>query len=527
MLKLFCNRFKNKKIKSGIILFFSLIFGLNSSFIFANNVQISNVSLTEKNTLEQWANIRFDLIGENFWRNTDGAQNWCALWVFVKYRVNGGNWQHATLSSNSLDFVMPVGVAVDASLDGKGIFLYSDTEDIGNFDYNITDLNLRWNYGTDGVADDASNIDIRVLGIEMVYIPQASFYVGSGGGETNAFYSYPNTNTPYQINSENAIAVAPVNGNLYYSNSNITSGDHLGPIPADYPKGYNSFYLMRYEISQEQYVDFLNMLTREQQNARTYSNVAGTSVANTYVMSNSASIQNRNGIRCNASGHGTTNPITFYCDLNGNSTRNENDDGQNIACNYLSWHDGLAYLDWTGLRPMTELEFEKACRGILFPVSNEFAWGSIDITAVGLMILNSGQPNEVADNSGNGLCNFNNNIVGPLRCGYAGTNLTTNRLQAGASFYGIMELSGNLYENCISVGSPEGRNFTGIHGNGNITTAGFVDVSSWPNRRGRCLSGGGYTSSQDVLRVSNRTYRVYAYDDRLDNAGWRGARTPQ
>ena len=30
---------------------------------------------------------------------------------------------------------------------------------------------------------------------------------------------------------------------------------------------------------------------------------------------------------------------------------------------HISWSDMSAYLDWSGLRPMTELEYEKACRG--------------------------------------------------------------------------------------------------------------------------------------------------------------------
>ena len=31
--------------------------------------------------------------------------------------------------------------------------------------------------------------------------------------------------------------------------------------------------------------------------------------------------------------------------------------------NWISWDDGLAFADWAGLRPMTELEFTKAARG--------------------------------------------------------------------------------------------------------------------------------------------------------------------
>lgn len=34
-----------------------------------------------------------------------------------------------------------------------------------------------------------------------------------------------------------------------------------------------------------------------------------------------------------------------------------------------------AYLNWSGLRPMTELEYEKSCRGERAAFANEMAWG--------------------------------------------------------------------------------------------------------------------------------------------------------
>jgi len=41
-------------------------------------------------------------------------------------------------------------------------------------------------------------------------------------------------------------------------------------------------------------------------------------------------------------------------------------------CNWINWSDGLAYAVWAGLRPMTELEFAKVCRGPLHPVPDEW-----------------------------------------------------------------------------------------------------------------------------------------------------------
>ena len=42
----------------------------------------------------------------------------------------------------------------------------------------------------------------------------------------------------------------------------------------------------------------------------------------------------------------------------------------------MNWQDLTSYLDWSGLRPMTEFEYEKACRGTLNPVAYEYPWGN-------------------------------------------------------------------------------------------------------------------------------------------------------
>jgi hypothetical protein len=50
---------------------------------------------------------------------------------------------------------------------------------------------------------------------------------------------------------------------------------------------------------------------------------------------------------------------------------NEADDGEWIACNLILHGRMLPLsLDWSGLRPMTEMEFEKSCRGPVFPGSS-------------------------------------------------------------------------------------------------------------------------------------------------------------
>ncbi len=222
-------------------------------------------------------------------------------------------------------------------------------------------MNVRWNYGENGLTGFDS-LMVAVSAIEMVYIPEASFYLGSGGREFNSFtqgaWSVGNT-IPYRVLSESEIEVANEAGKLWITNS--TSNFR---IPSLFPKGYNAIYCMKYEISQEQYVDFLNSLTYSQQFNRTHSNP--NSVIGTGALS--PTLLNRSGIVIKNSGVISGKPAVYGLDYNRNGVYNEPDDGGSIACNFLSWMDVAAYLDWCGLRPMTELEFEKIARGPLTPV---------------------------------------------------------------------------------------------------------------------------------------------------------------
>jgi formylglycine-generating enzyme required for sulfatase activity len=352
-----------------------------------------------------------------------------------------------------------------------------------------------------------------------VYVPTGSFYLGSGGTENNHFYKYPTTTDEFEVTSEGAINTGTTNDYLWaagYMGTDLT-------IPADFPKGYDAFYCMKYEITQEQYVDFLNTLTRTQQDTRTATDISGTSITNRYVMANNSAMQNRNGIRCDATLANTTDPITFYCDYNGNGTGNESGDGQNIACNFLSWADGAAYADWSGLRPMTELEYEKACRGGAAPVANEYAWGTTSIQeATG--ISNAGNNNESPSNSAAN-CIYNNNasVQGPLR---VGSCTSGTRSSMGASYYGIMELSGNLWERPVTVAVSRGRAFTGSHGDGALDD-GDANASNWPETDavGSGFRGGTWFSVGIYCRASDRSFAGFSDVYRSSSFGFRCVRS--
>jgi len=503
---------------------FTIHYSLFTTPAFANNLTIRNVDLSAGGDASH-ATIKFDISQDNSWRFSPEIRD--AAWVFVKYSVDGGEWLHADISGVDLAVITGTALTFSISSDNKGVFIYRAASAEGKGALSTNGVKLQWNITFSNVDPQSHKILLRVFALEMARIPQGAFYLGSGGAESGAFYKYPTTTNPYQITSEGAITVGTATDNLYYPNPSTYSGDRAGPIPAAFPKGYQAFYIMKYDLTQGQYRDFLNTLTRVQQAARigtTPALVSGiTSVTNRYVMSNTAAISYRNGIRCDAT-IDTANPIIFYCDLNGNNIPNEPADGEFIACNWLSWVDLAAYADWAGLRPMTELEYEKACRGTAIPTANEYAWGSISITASASGPTNSGANNETAANSAN--CLYTGGVSGPMRSGFAATS-SSSRYSAGASFYGVMDLSGNLWKRPVTVGNSTGRLFTGIHGNGALNTNGNADVDYWPgtDASGAGYRGGSWLHDTTCARASDRHFAALTSASRDYYYGARLART--
>jgi len=281
---------------------------------------------------------------------------------------------------------MEANTQILGTTDGKGVFLYSSENFVGDFTSNNN--MLKWYYVNDGVSDD-DIVEVKLFAIEMVYVPEGSYFLGTPTNEIGSFKS-GSTTDPYEITSENTIIVGDNDLN-YLTNSKDSwpdgnSGDRNGPIPEAFPKGFDAFFMMKYEITQEQYVDFLNMLTRTQQNSHTQTDISGTSPQyyRPYVMSKTKSPAFRNGIRV-LDVFPSSGSLNFYCDLNNNNIPNENDDGLTIACNYLSWADDAAFSDWAGLRPMTEMEYEKAARGAGQSPANWEEAGGLDVYDWGYM----------------------------------------------------------------------------------------------------------------------------------------------
>ena len=66
----------------------------------ANNLSVSNVSLTGLNTGSQYIMVKCDISWDNSWRTSSAPNNWDAAWVFVKFRVSG-NYTSASGATSS------------------------------------------------------------------------------------------------------------------------------------------------------------------------------------------------------------------------------------------------------------------------------------------------------------------------------------------------------------------------------------------------------------------------------------------
>ncbi len=335
---------------------------------------------------------------------------------------------------------------------------------------------------------------------------------------------YPDATNGYLVGSEKIVMGKGLN-QLYADDGNTwTDG---GVFPDAYPKGYRGFYCMKYELSQEQYVSFLNMLSRTQQAAH-IGNVLDELKKGDYVFGDKSRPNARNGICVFSNVAGR--PALFANNLNPSEPYYGEDDGQTIACNYLTPADLLAYCDWSGLRPMSEMEYEKVCRRPYpqYSQEEEYAWNSRELVSLTRLsdLASAGTENETAvgKNANAG------NKIGPVRCG--GFGLTTgSQSKAGAAFWGVMEMSGNLAELCYNAGNS-GRAFNAAdpaasHGNGVLSSNGLTDMTLWPaatTSAAFCLRGGSFCSTDSYLRVSDRSV-LSVSGDRDSTVGFRGVRT--
>lgn len=468
-------------------------------------LRIENVKVTPRDA--KTATITFDVSWPCSWRYGTLHD---AAWVFFKVRADAkSEWKHVRLVADppsprpqesrdsgaackvlnptgytqekggtDLEFVVPDGD------DGfTGVFLRRAATGSGRLEAKgVTVLCEAQSLNTE---NRTLNTLFRGFGIEMVYIPEGPFYVGLGsdepfpgggygfgGKEQNWLYRYsrsdgrdlpgtfaysrtgyvpawiigdPDVRIPaYLVNSAGAIPTGCQPGSLW---AVAIKPENKGEIPAAFPNGYAAFYCMKYPwITEGQYADFLNTLTAAQ--AKPHYWIEGHGVA----IGGGPAVK-RLGKKPDYT-YAATNP--------------------DEKCPWVSWKDATAYGAWAGLRPMTELEFEKILRGPEFAAPND----------------------------------------------------------ASPSYWGVngMQIS-MIFERTISIGDAVGRAFRGSHGRGTLEPP-----ADWPatHLEGVILRGDAVPSVWSPngfipthLLIAGRTFTLYANQDQCNDPypAWRGARS--
>jgi len=523
---------KNKKIFIFLIASILVSLSFSATESFSNNLKIANVSLEGRNPSSNSVTVEFDISWDNSWQT---KINHDAVWVTVRLNDPAVVPTDKKLCQMKESGTNPTGTLIDSDSgleivipqDKMGAFIKLDSYGKKNT-AEASDVELMIDYGSCGL-DDSNSAAVSVMGIEMVFVPEGAFYAGDNDTSTASLDQGSADSDPWYIASESAISVSnPASDGYRYvsaGNSGEGSTGSSFTLPSSYPKGYGSFYVMKYEITEEQWVAFANSLPSSA--ARANRDITNSS------HKNSDSVINRNTISCS---------------------------GSNVTCStqrparavsYLTWMDLAAFLDWAALRPMTELEYEKMSRGPVLPVEGEYAWGSINITSATALSSGNEDGTEVVTNSGANAqygtviltggdsVNGSGYDQGPLRAGIFATS-SSDREGSGAGYYGVLELSGNLSERVVTIGNAAGRNFVETHGDGvlstvsgyegNATNADWPGIDALPSRgvtsaEGSGSKGGAWNSASSSLRISDRGDAANASTSATGYAGGRGVRS--
>lgn len=504
---------------------------LLSAPCYANNLSVTNVTLGTRDPNAKTVLVTFNVSWQNSWRN---KINYDAAWLTVRLNNSQISPTTATLCQITATGLNPAGTSAGngsnlqmyVPQDGTGAFLQpSNPGFIGNV--STQNVQLTVNYQNCGFSDN-DQIIASVFGLEMVFVPEGSFYAGDYNTSTASLNSGTADSNPWNITSENPIPVTNSTSAVYQYVSAGNPGEFATgagfTVPSAFPKGFHAFYTMKYEINEGEWVQFINSLPAA---ARMNRDLADTN------HKNSQNVIDRNTVSC------TGTPL--LCTTQRPSR----------GLGFLSWMDLAAFLDWDALRPMTELEFEKMSRGPILPNAGEYVWGSSAIGAATTLSGTTEDGTETITNS-NANASYNNTTLsggdtsqgvgynmGPLRGGiFADSNST--RASSGASYYGVMDLGGNLKERVVTIGNGAGLAFTGTQGTGILnTTTGFegnANVTGWPGMdaqpqngvdgaTGSGFRGGSWNDSADYLRISDRKEAALTSTAALNTFGGRGVRT--
>lgn len=463
---------------------------------FANNLIIGTPSVSG-------STVTFTVKWDNSWSVTTGPSNWDAVWIFVKRQSCVSNasspWIHATIATSGNSVTGGV-LQVDQVSDNKGVFIKRIAPGVGNISLATVTLTLSSPIGSDNIG---------VYGMEMVNIPQGEFYIGDGLTNLRGFSDGSATN-PKLITA--AIQAAGLGDASNYQRDNLGSSVAL---PSTFPIGYDRFYCMKYEITAGQYVAFLNTLSYNQQlrmqrdyqaNNTPPESPAGTEFHCWPCGNNSARIV----IATPGNNTSQIKPAVYANDLNTNGVYNEDEDGLGLPV-VLNAKNIFSFLDWAAIRPMTEFEYEKACRGPLNPVSLEFSWGSTDFNN------NYNVSNYGSSSATNSVVSLGNSPMGTNRLYRVGMSATatSNRVVAGATYYGLSDMTGNVWESCIGGWSVDFSDFTSQNGDGNLYENGqsyengSTDMSTWTPYKLIIKGGGANWQGTEWPSVSARQWTQF------------------
>ncbi len=252
-------------MKTKLFLFFLLL--VAATQLKANNMLVKNVTTTGNNATNKTIQVQFDMSWDNSWR--DGI-NWDAAWVFMKFKDASGNWQHVML--NTTGFANGTGTAntIQVGSDKVGAFVYRSAAGTGTF--GATTMQLQWNYGLSGLTN-VTGLEVRVFAIEMVYVPQGDFNCAkafnnsiqtTSSGLVYKSFTAPGNNFPV-INNRLSPSLTYDDGTpatIRIKGDTGVDSDNNGIVDnSNYPLGYKAFYCYKFELSENQYADFLNTLT--------------------------------------------------------------------------------------------------------------------------------------------------------------------------------------------------------------------------------------------------------------------------
>jgi len=173
------------------------------ALLWANGITVSNLSVNQAA-----GTVTFDISWQNSWRD---AENWDAAWVFVKFRdcsvPKTTPFTHGLISTTLTDHTFPASLeptcangnapCIDPAPDNTGVMLRRTSPGFGTVSGTVT-LKVT-NLPATGTYD------VRVIAIEMVFIPQGAFYAGDATSP-NSIRTSTTDDSPIQITSEAALS---------------------------------------------------------------------------------------------------------------------------------------------------------------------------------------------------------------------------------------------------------------------------------------------------------------------------------